>query len=100
MIRLHPKVPTLVAHPATSSAAGPSRQNIMSFIITAPDGQFINRADSEKNAFKMLGAKNKRDRDILIKAGFKVTENLSNLPILEEKPLTSAPESGNLNLVS
>jgi hypothetical protein len=42
------------------------------FKILSPNGELINTADSEKNAFKMLGAKNKADRKILIKAGFKV----------------------------
>lgn len=51
------------------------------FKITAPDGQLIDTANSEKNAFKLLGAKNKADREILIKAGFKVELTLTPEPI-------------------
>lgn len=42
------------------------------FNVIAPNGELINTADSERNAFKLLGAKSNKDREILIKAGFKV----------------------------
>ena len=69
-------------------------ENNNQFTILSPAGEFINTADSEKNAFKLLGARNKKDREILIKAGFKVTQSimkvegvdLSQIP--EEKGLT------------
>lgn len=51
-------------------------ENNNQFTIFSPIGEFINTADSEKNAFKLLGARNKKDREILIKAGFKVTSSI------------------------
>jgi len=59
------------------------------------DGQTLVLAQTEKLAWKQCGAKNKKDREILIKLGFTLVENLMPVEgvdlsqISEEKSLTS-----------
>lgn len=61
---------------ARSNKTKNNMENNNQFTILSPSGEFINTADSEKEAFKLLGARNKRDREVLIKAGFKVTPSI------------------------
>jgi hypothetical protein len=48
------------------------------------DGQTLVSAQTEKLAWALCGAKNKKDREILIKLGFTLVENVDSPEISEE----------------
>ncbi len=76
------------------------------------NGIVLATAETEKKAWKLLGASTKPQREELIAIGFSVLapipdgmfdltqEDMENLPILGEIPLTSEPESSTVTLVS
>lgn len=45
------------------------------FHAQGPDGSYILSGETEKEAYKLLGAKSKKDRDLLSRVGFKIIPN-------------------------